>query len=92
MRAPAPLTTREGSASMARTYTYEQVSTAVNAGADLVTDGLAGLGDMERDLVNLVVNAALTVLEQPRVRTFDGVVRRCYSDSPREVRRWWDWD
>ncbi len=75
-----------------RTFTYEQVAKAVNDGADLVVLGLAGLGDMEHDLINLVVNAALTKLEHPRTRTLDGVIRVNYSDSPRQVRSWWDWD
>ncbi|MCE7011717.1 hypothetical protein LWC34_54230 [Kibdelosporangium philippinense] len=43
---------------MSELFTREQVSRAVNDGADLVSDTLS-IGELETDLINLVVNAAL---------------------------------
>jgi hypothetical protein len=68
-------------------YTREQVSEAVNAGADLVRDDL-DLGDCDTDLINLLVNAALTLLDEPGL-SLDDVIRRCYETEPAEVRGWW---
>jgi hypothetical protein len=71
------------------TFTREQVSDAVNAGADLVVDGL-GVGEAESDLVNLVVNAIVAVLESPGI-SLDDVIRQNYETDPAEVRGWWSW-
>jgi hypothetical protein len=69
-------------------YSREQVARAVNAGADLVRDGLP-TGDRDADLINLVVNAALTLLDEPGLN-LDDVISRCYDAEPAEVRGWWD--
>lgn len=69
------------------TYTRNQVSEAVNAGADLVTSDI-GDGERDTDLVNLVVNAIMTVLDSPDV-SLDDVIESNYSVSPEEVRSWW---
>jgi hypothetical protein len=68
-------------------YDREEVSRAVNAGADLVRDGLP-TGDRDSDLLNLVVNAALTLLDEPGL-DLDEVIRRCYEVEPAVVRGWW---
>lgn len=70
-------------------YTRDQVAAAVNAGADCIRDAL-DVGDRDTDLINLVVNAALTFLDQPEA-DFDAVVGANYEASAREVRGWWDW-
>jgi hypothetical protein len=70
-------------------YTPEQVATAVNAGADVVKDAL-DVGERDTDLINLVVNAALVCLKQPEA-DFDDVVKANYTETPDEVRGWWDW-
>ncbi|AKN68708.1 hypothetical protein QR97_01810 [Streptomyces sp. PBH53] len=66
-------------------YTRDQVSQAVNNGVDLAAEH-------ERrtypdDVDNLVVNAALTLLDDPEA-DFDQVAVECYSESPRVVRSW----
>jgi hypothetical protein len=69
----------------------DTVSKYVNDGADLVIDGLGLRGDCpETDAINLVVNAAAFLVENPD-GTFDGMVRACYDTDPDEVRDWWDW-
>lgn len=69
-------------------FTRAQVAQAVNAGADLVRDSLP-TGDRDADLINLVVNAALTLLDAPGL-SLDDVIRACYETEPAEVRGWWD--
>lgn len=71
------------------TYTRDRVSDAVNAGADIIRDAL-NLNDRDGDLLNLVVNAALTRLDQPDA-DFDDVVDANYTETPDQVRGWWDW-
>jgi hypothetical protein len=68
-------------------YSREQVERAVNAGADLVRDGTPA-GERETDLINLVVNAALTLLDQPGL-TLDEVMDASYDGGAAEVRSWW---
>jgi len=47
-------------------FTRDEVSAAVNAGTDLVTgDSRIYVSDHTADLINLVVNAALTRLDNP---------------------------
>ncbi|WP_205327050.1 hypothetical protein [Glycomyces sp. YM15] len=71
-------------------YTRDQVSTAVNAGADTIKDALE-LGERDADLINLIVNAALTCLDRPDA-SFDDVVNENYGETtPEDVRGWWDW-
>ena len=70
-------------------FTRAQVEQAANAGADLVRDGL-DIGDRDTDLINLVVNAALTMLDEPGISDLDDVIRRCYETEPAEVRGWWN--
>ncbi|GHF33011.1 hypothetical protein GCM10010218_12610 [Streptomyces mashuensis] len=66
-------------------YTREQVSQAVNSGIDLAAEhtGRAYADDLD----NLVVNAALTLLDDPDA-DFYTVATECYSESPRVVRSW----
>jgi hypothetical protein len=71
---------------MSELFTREQVSRAVNDGADLVSDTLS-LGDLETDLINLVVNAALAKLDNPNI-DFDALVEENFEGDPRD---WWDW-
>ncbi|WP_125738137.1 hypothetical protein [Amycolatopsis sp. WAC 04197] len=70
-------------------FTREQVKQAVNDGRDLVDRELR-LADSDDDLLDLVVNAILTRLDNPEV-DFDGVVEECYLASPATVRSWWHW-
>ncbi|MGC5042430.1 hypothetical protein ACLQ16_03835 [Streptomyces albidoflavus] len=66
-------------------YTREQVSQAVNNGVDLAVEKeRRGYAD---DLDNLVVNAALTLLDDPDA-DFYKVATECYSESPRVIRSW----
>lgn len=66
-----------------RTYTRDEVLTAINAGAQLVQDddGIS-LGGRDTDLVNLVVNAAGSMLDDPPPASVDEVVERCYDPDP----------
>lgn len=66
-------------------FTREQISRAVNAGAELVVAALL-LGERDEDLIDLVVNAALSKLDNPEV-DLDAVVHEHYSEDPRG---WWD--
>ncbi|MFK4187261.1 hypothetical protein ACI2L4_25105 [Streptomyces sparsogenes] len=76
------------------TYTRDQVADAVNAGAGLVLDGL-NLGERDEDVINLVVNAALAVLDTPGATgedpkiTLDDVMNQNYDGGAKEVRSWW---
>ncbi|MEU1313331.1 hypothetical protein ABZ419_31170 [Streptomyces cinnamoneus] len=66
-------------------YTREQVSQAVNSGIDLAAEHTGR--PYADDLDNLVVNAALTLLDTPDA-DFYTVATECYSESPRVVRSW----
>lgn len=71
-----------------RTYTRADVSRAVNAGADLVLEDFDA-SEQDRDLVNIIVNAALTLLDKPDA-TLAEVIEENYGDEdPDEVRSWW---
>lgn len=75
---------------MAKLYTHEHILTAVNAGADLVThDEHMELGEYETDLINLVVNASMTMLDDPNA-ALDDVMDENYDGGAAEVRSWWD--
>ncbi|MFJ6183747.1 hypothetical protein [Streptomyces sp. NPDC092295] len=73
---------------MSKTYSRDEVDLALNAGADLVIDGL-DLGERDGDLKGLIISAVLTVLDAPRVDDLDEVLRRNYTTPPEEVRDWW---
>jgi hypothetical protein len=45
------------------------------------------LGDLETDLINLVVNAALAKLDDPNI-DFDGLVEENFEGDPRDWRDW----
>ncbi|KPC89288.1 hypothetical protein [Streptomyces sp. STCH 565 A] len=75
---------------MSTTFSLDDIRFAVNQGADLVQEGL-DLGDRDSDLINLVVNAIVTVAEDPDVDGLDTVIETQYGESPEEVRGWWDW-
>ncbi|MFE3139690.1 hypothetical protein [Streptomyces scopuliridis] len=66
-------------------YTRDQVSQAVNNGIDLAAQHERRT--VADDLDNLIVNAALTLLDDPEA-DFYKVVTECYSESPRIVRSW----
>ncbi|MFD9819061.1 hypothetical protein [Streptomyces violascens] len=71
-------------------FTREQVSDAINQGADVILDALS-LGEPETDAINLVVNAALTCLTAPG-SSFEDVLRENYgNETAEEVRSWWGW-
>jgi hypothetical protein len=72
--------------SMSDLFTRDQVSRAVNDGADLVSEALS-LGELETDLINLIVNAALSKLDNPDV-DFDTMIEENFDGDPRT---WWDW-
>lgn len=64
---------------MAENFTRDQVLKAVNAAADMVSSELE-LGDRENELLNLMVNAVMTVLAAPNADLSD-VVSECYDDD-----------
>ncbi|MEH6373672.1 hypothetical protein V7793_04830 [Streptomyces sp. KLMMK] len=68
-------------------WTREDISNAVNNGVDLVVDELTG-SERDSDLMNMVVNAVMTLLENPHY-TLDEVITECYDEDPEEVRSWW---
>ncbi|MBD0739824.1 hypothetical protein [Streptomyces sp. CBMA29] len=71
-------------------FTRDQVSEAVNGGADLVIGALS-LGEQDSDAVNLVANAIMTRLENPDA-DFSTVIADNYASTEEEVRSWWsDW-
>jgi hypothetical protein len=70
------------------TYTYGEVLDIANKAADLVIKEL-GLPDCgRRDVVNLVVNAIGSLMENPETASLDEVIRDNYSAEPEEVRSW----
>lgn len=71
------------------TEIQEIVREAANQGAELVLDAL-NLGDRDRDLINLVINATVYLATEPTA-SFDEMVDANFSDSSAEVRAWWDW-
>lgn len=68
----------------------EAVSKFVNEGADMILDELPQLGEPETDAINLVVNAAAWLAENPG-GSFDQMIEECYDTTPDKVRAWWDW-
>lgn len=67
----------------------ERVTCAVNTGADAITAAL-DLSDRDTDVVNLIVNAIITCIDHPDAN-FDDIVTTNYSETPDQVRAWWDW-
>jgi hypothetical protein len=67
-------------------FTRDEVSTAVNNGVDLVSGGV-GLSDSGQDLLNLVVNAAMSALDDPAV-TLDVAIASSYDEDPETVKGW----
>jgi hypothetical protein len=66
-----------------RRFTRDEVLTAINAGAQLVQDdGGIYLSDRDTDLVNLIVNAAGSMLDDPPPASLDEVAERCYQADP----------
>jgi hypothetical protein len=83
----------EGAAPPPRLYTREEISAALNKGADMV---LGRDGDdycetsatiRDADLVNLTVNAIGEILDDPDI-SLDDVIGAAYSTDPEEVRGW----
>lgn len=76
-----------------KTYSRDEVNQAVNAGIDLITgDREIYLSGRDHDLLNLAVNAALSLLDNPDW-TLDDVIRHNYEsedpeDGPATVRSW----
>ncbi|MFE2157045.1 hypothetical protein ACFW9M_04440 [Streptomyces lydicus] len=66
-------------------YTRDQVSQAVNNGIDLAA--AKERCTVAEDLDNLIVNAALTLIDDPAA-DFYTVATKCYSESPRVIRSW----
>ncbi|WP_405542729.1 hypothetical protein OG478_13630 [Streptomyces phaeochromogenes] len=66
-------------------FTRDQVSQAVNNGVDLAAEhnGRANPDDLD----NFVINAALSLLDDPDA-DFDQVVAECYGERPSVVRSW----
>lgn len=66
-----------------RRFTRDEVLTAINAGAQLVQDDEGiHLGGRDTDLVNLVVNAAGSMFDDPPPASVDEVAERCYQPDP----------
>jgi hypothetical protein len=65
------------------TYTRDQVSAAVNAGVELVmNDKDIYFDGKTTDLLNLVANAALSVLDQPGMSLDDVILSNYQPDIP----------
>lgn len=72
-----------------KTFTSEQVSRAVNDGADLVLHSLVGNNERDSDLLGLAVNAIMELLDHPEGVELDEVIERNYEVTPAELRGWW---
>ncbi|MGW0033029.1 hypothetical protein ACWDXD_24835 [Streptomyces sp. NPDC003314] len=69
-----------------RTWTREQVADAVNWAVDQAA-GTRRPGACADDIDNFVVNAVLTLLDDPGAE-FEDVVVECYGERPGRVSRW----
>jgi hypothetical protein len=69
------------------TYTYRQVLAAANKAADMVIGELELPDCGARDIVNLVVNALGTLIEEPTA-SLDKVIWDNYNEDPQEVLSW----
>src|SRR5258707_9836355 len=74
-----------GTAGMDAIYTREQVMAAANQAADMVIDELQLPACGARDIVNLVVNALGTLLEESTA-SLDDVIWDNYSEDPQVIR------
>ena len=72
---------------MDATYTYRQVLSAANQAAEMVIGELELPDCGARDIVNLVVNALGTLLEEPTA-SLDKVIWDNYSEDPQVIRSW----
>jgi len=72
---------------MDATYTYRQVLSAANQAAEMVIGELELPDCGARDIVNLVVNALGTLLEEPTA-SLDKVIWDNYSEDPQVVLSW----
>jgi hypothetical protein len=63
-----------------KTYTREEILRAVNAGAEMAIEG-------QDDLLNLAVNAIMTLLDKPDASIQD-VITECYGEDADEVLSW----
>ena len=72
---------------MSASYGYGQVMAAANQAADMVIEELQLPDCGARDIVNLVVNALGTLLEDPAA-SLDKVIRDNYGEDPEEVLSW----
>ncbi|MET8703667.1 hypothetical protein ABZW10_33170 [Kitasatospora sp. NPDC004723] len=71
--------------------TRDEFMTLVNEAADLVLAEL-DLGDRDLDLLNLVVNTAGYLIDNPDAEAdLDAVITDQYGIEPEELRGWWDW-
>jgi hypothetical protein len=70
-------------------YTRSDVSAALSAGADVILDELDS-GERDRDLITLIINAAMSCLDNPHEETsFDQVAYDTNVEHPDSVRAWW---
>lgn len=73
---------QEEEANSERTFTKDEVMTAVNAGADLITgDKDIYLSEQDGDLINLIVNAIGSMLDENPPASLDEVIERNYADD-----------
>ncbi|MFJ8041228.1 hypothetical protein ACIRBX_12050 [Kitasatospora sp. NPDC096147] len=66
--------------------TRDSISDVLNLAADTIQNEL-DLGDRDGDLMNLLVNAAMTLLDDPFAGLED-VANRCYGEELKTVRGW----
>ena len=65
-------------------FTRTQVERAVHNGADLVRDGLE-VGDQDSDLIELVIHAALALLDDPGISDLEDAIRCSSEAGPAEM-------
>lgn len=66
-------------------YTADQVTAALEEGADLVKRDDIGSGERDADLIGIVTAAQSAVLKRPEI-TLDDVLAESF---PSDVRTWW---
>ncbi|MGW8769007.1 hypothetical protein ACWGN5_41815 [Streptomyces sp. NPDC055815] len=80
---------RETGLAQPRRYTGNEIRRAVNDAADLINEKL-NLDEPESDIVNLCVNASITLMENPKA-SFEQVVTQNYGITVEEIMGWWGW-